>query len=124
MLTPVTIEWSVLSPDNFTPVTGAMTFQLVDSSGVVCGLEDSATGQSVAPSPVIGQVVNGVLLALLGGQYVPLVLLANDDPTTLPVGTAYLVTEQLSYGNLDPWNLTVHHASPTLQLTSQRPIPD
>lgn len=126
-ITPITITWEVVNPDNATPVSGGVMFQLVDGSNEPVTILDSGSGETVQPQPIPGIFVSGVLLAVAngGGGYPPLVLLANDDPTTLPVGTTYLVTEQLAYGSLPPWNLTVHHSSPgaTLAIPSQRPTP-
>jgi hypothetical protein len=69
-------------------------------------------------------LISGVLLSTLTGNP-PLQLVANDDPTTEPVGTSYLVTEQLAAGNLDPWNLTVPYLAPggVVNLGLHRPVP-
>ena len=77
------------------------------------------------PSPIIGAVYQGQLLHLPvgGGPYTPLTLIANDDPTTLPVGSFYLVHEQLVAGSVADWPFTVHAAASggTQTLASQRP---
>jgi hypothetical protein len=93
-------------------------------------MKDSSTGELVVPQAVAGIVHDGVLLwnSPGGGGYNPLVLLANDDPTTLPVGTLYVVTEKLSVPpseQLAPWHFVVHYNAlgGTLDISSQRPTP-
>lgn len=129
-LTPITITWGendspVVNPDG-SVATGALTFVLM-LDGQPVSIEDSVTGETAVPLPIVGAVNNGQLLAnpVGGGPYTPLVLLANNDPTTVPVGTAYQVTEQLVAGNLPPWLYVVHFdaAGATQSVVSQRPTP-
>ena len=66
-------------------------------------LVNGETGATIVPLSIQGQLLSGVLLASLPSNP-PLQLVANTDPTTEPVGTSYLVTEQLASGNLAPWH--------------------
>jgi hypothetical protein len=77
----------------------------------------------VLPLAIVGQLNSGLLLALPvgGGPYTPLSLFANDDPTTVPVGTYYLVHEALSSGSRPDWHFTVHYGSSLESVAAQRP---
>jgi hypothetical protein len=129
VITPVTITGTFTNPDG-SPTSGAIMFQLVDASGNPSGMVDSVTGQMVVPMVAAGIVHNGKLLwnAPGGGGYLPLVLLANDNATTLPTGTMYQVTENLAVPpseQVAPWQLIVHSAvlNATIDVSTQRPIP-
>jgi hypothetical protein len=133
VITPITITGNLGNPDGSLP-SGGMMFQLsqlVNGIYVPTGIEDSGTGEIIVPQVVAGIVSQGKLLwnSPGGGGYNPLVLLANDDSTTLPVGTVYLVTEKLAVPmggvQVGPWPLTVHHnaTNGTLDISSQRPVP-
>ena len=129
-LTPILITWGtgtapVVNPDGSSP-SGAVQLTLVDGTTLKpVTIEDTGTGETVLPTPIIGQLVSGQLLALPvgGGPYTPLSLIANDDPTTEPTGTCYLVHEELVAGSIPDWQFTVHHASAggTESIASQRP---
>lgn len=117
-ITPITVTWTVEDAEGGAP-TGAVTFQLSSN------MRDSTTGEEVLSEPIVGQIIGGQLLSSESGNPA-LVLLANDDSTTEPAGTYYLVTEDLSAGSApNPWQLVVKHSSPgaTLDLSSQRPLP-
>lgn len=127
MLTPITVTGLLANPDGSQP-TGAMTFVLTDpGTGLPVTMQDSGTGEIVVPQPVVASIQSGRLLAnpVGAGPYGPLVLIANDDATTEPTDTVYMVTEQLTAGGIPPWPLTVHHLAPggTLDISSQRPVP-
>ena len=125
-LTLVTITGTFSNPDGSMP-NGALMFQLVDSTGNPVGIQDSVGGTQVVPLVVAGIVHSGVLLwnSPGGGGYNPLKLYANDDPTTVPAGTYYLVTEQLAVATsapqLGPWPFFVHHTNTTQDISTQRP---
>lgn len=126
MLTPITLEWDVTNPDG-TQGSGALLFQLsqlVDGIYVPVSITDSTSGETVEPVVIAGNLYFGQLLSTQPGQP-PQTLIANDDSTTTPVGTVYLVTEKLAAGSLDPWPLTVPHTAPggVLNISSQRPTP-
>jgi hypothetical protein len=122
MITPVTITGSLSYPDG-SKANGSFTFVLTldgEPSGMVNGTE------MIAPLTIIGTWNDGELMIspVGGGPYEPLMLLAVDDPGTTPTGLVYTVTEQLGSGlGLPPWPLTVSHTSPTLDISSQRPVP-
>jgi hypothetical protein len=120
VITPIVVTWNAVNPDG-SVATGAMRFTLTS------GMEDSGTGEAVLPTPIVGQVHQGQLLAnpVGGGGYEPLVLLANDDSTTVPAMVTYTVHEELVAGSLPDWQLTVHHAAAagTMDLSTQRPTP-
>ena len=125
-LTLVTITGNFVNPDGSLP-SGGLMFQLVDGAGVPVGIADSASGEQVVPMAIAGSVVQGKLLwnAPGGGGYAPLQLYANDDPTTVPSGTSYLVTEHLAIPaggtQVGPWNFVVHHNNTTQDISTQRP---
>ena len=128
-LTPITITFAsngqpVLNPDGGF-ASGALVFTLCSSAGDPITIEDSTTGETVLPTPIVASVYQGQLLHLPvgGGPYTPFTLIANDDPTTTPTGTFYLVHEQLLAGNVPDWPFTVHHAASggTQTIASQRP---
>jgi hypothetical protein len=130
MLTPITITFAtgaapVVNADG-SLATGGMIFTL-SLAGAPVSLEDSSTGETVLPTPIAAAVYQGHLLAnpVGAGGYRPLVLLANDDPTSLPVATYYNVHEALAAGNEVDWELVVHHdaAGATQSLAAQRPTP-
>jgi hypothetical protein len=128
--TKITITGDYVAPDG-SLVSGACIFQLQDPDDVTkddaSGMTDSVTGEIVVPQPVMGIIHQGKLLTnpAGGGGFIPLVLLAVDDPDTIPVNCFYLVTEKLTAGSLAPWKLTVHADAPnaTLDIGSQRPQP-
>ena len=125
-LTLVTITGQLVNPDGSLP-SGALMFQLVDAAGVPVGIADSVTGVQVVPLAIAGAVVQGKLLwnAPGGGGYSPLQLYANDDPTTVPGGTYYEVTEHLAIPSggvqVGPWPFVVHHTNTTQDISTQRP---
>ncbi|MDE1905697.1 MAG: hypothetical protein KGH75_04525 [Rhodospirillales bacterium] len=129
-LTPITITFGegaapVTYPDGST-ASGALTFTLVDpTTGLPETISDSVTGETVEPLPIVGQVHDGVLQALPvgAGPYTPLVLLANDDPTTVPTSSVYLVHEELVAGSKPDWHFIVHYnaVGATQSIVSQRP---
>ena len=128
-LTPITITFGdgdapVVNPDS-SLANGAMTFTLTSSEGVPISIEDSGTGETVLPVPQVAAVNNGQLLhyPVGGAGYTPFILLANDDVTTVPVGSYYLVHEELAAGNVDDWQFIVHAAAVDgfESLVSQRP---
>lgn len=109
-----------------------MVFQLsslVNALWVPTGMTDSSTGEIVVPDPIQAVVYQGKLLVSpkAGGGYTPLVLLAVDDPTTLPSGgvLAYTVTEQLTTGSLPAWQFRPSHSAVggTVDISTQRPTP-
>ena len=116
MLTPITVVFDAVNPDG-TSAVGGFTFTL--SSPLV----DSSTNESVVPVPLTATVISNQLISTAAGNP-PLVLLATDDPTTVPTGAYYLVKEDLSAGSLPPWKLYVPHTAPggVLNLASQRPV--
>lgn len=128
-LTPITITFGdgdepVINPDG-SFASGSLVFTLyVD--GVPASVTDSSTGETVLPTPIIGQLYQGQLLTQPrgGAGRQPLVLIANDDPATLPVGSYYNVEEKLTYGSLPDWELTVFSGSEggTQPLTPQRGV--
>ena len=130
MFTPITVVGKIVHADG-AAASGGLRFQLsepvVGGGWQPAGMLDSATGQFVSPDPVQGVIFDGQLLRPPsgGGPYTPLVLYANDDPTTTPVGTVYVVTEQLTAGGIPPWPLTLSHtaAGGTVNLSAQRPVP-
>lgn len=128
-LTPITITFGdgpapVIDPGG-SFATGAITFTLMSSAGLPISIEDSSTGETVLPVPQVAAVNNGQLLhsPVGGAGYTPFTLIANDDADTAPVGSYYLVHEQLAAGNVDDWQFIVHAASvgATESLVSQRP---
>lgn len=121
-LTPVTIVGLLINSDG-SLATGGFTFQCM-LAGVPVTIQDSGTGEIVVPGPIAAQVNNGNILAN-GPNNPPLVLIANDDPTTIPADTYYLVTEDLVAGGEDPWQLVVHHNAPggVENIATQRPTP-
>lgn len=127
-LTPVTITFGgpgeLVINDDGSPASGGVQFTLM-LAGVPVSVTDSSSGETVLPKPVMAVVNNGELLSspVGGGGYQPVTLIANDDAGTLPVGTYYLVHEELTTGNVADWQFTVHAAAPggTQSLTSQRP---
>jgi hypothetical protein len=121
-LTPITITWDSVQPDGSRPSGGLMFTLALDSVPVT--ITDSVSGETVVPVTIAGQIYNGQLLSANTGNP-PLTLIANDDVDTVPVGTVYIVTEQLAAGSIAPWSLTVPHDSPdgTLDISSVRPTP-
>lgn len=129
-LTPITITFGtglapVVNPDS-SLASGALTFTLM-LAGVPVTMQDSVSGELVLPSPIVAAIDQGQLLSnpAGGAGYEPFTLLANDDSTTLPVGTYYNVHEELVAGSLPDWPFTVHHASAggVQSIASQRPVP-
>lgn len=129
MFTPITVTGNLVNPDG-SPASGGMKFQLsqyVNGVWVPCGMTDSSSGEVVSAAPIQAVWYQGKLLVSPqgGGGYLPLVLLATDDSTTLPTGLEYVVTEQLTAGGLDPWTFALPHTTPggTLNIGTVRPTP-
>jgi hypothetical protein len=129
MFTPITITGDLVNPDG-SLASGAFRFQLsqqVNGIWVPCGMTDSSTGEVVSAAPIQTVWYQGKLLVSPqgGGGYQPVVLLATDDPTTLPTGLEYVVTEQLTAGSLPAWNFVLPHATSggTLNIGTVRPTP-
>lgn len=103
--TPITIEGSFRNPDG-TPARGVIHFALSTD------LVNPASGEIVAASLIIARLnQTGTLRDREGNA--ALVLDANDDPATTPVGTTYQVIERIEEAPIRSYSIVVPHTAPT-----------
>lgn len=100
--TLVTVSATYLEPDNVTPLSGSVSFQLTGD------ITDGAGGRILASRRKV---------AVLNGSGVMSVsLAATDDATTSPQNSVYLVTENFVGVPTNTYFIEVPSASPTLNL--------
>jgi hypothetical protein len=100
---------------SFTPITITGTFTRPDTTGaegsVTLTLTETIRNgtETVEPNPVLALVQEGELLAE-DGQ--PLVVVANDDTGTSPVGSRYVFLVQVDNAPVSTWEAIVPHTAP------------
>lgn len=112
MFTPITITMTDTRADQ-TPAQGTITATLSET------IQNSGT--VIDPSPVVGTLNTQGQLKNSSGQ--PFILVANDDPGTLPAGTVYRFVLQLDGAPVDQFEAIIPHtaAAGTIDLSTLRP---
>lgn len=105
-LTPVRVVGQYLRYDGNPATTGTVTFQLTHA------MMDSFTNEIIPAHPHVTYVnENGQILDQDGS---PIILPANDDPTTQPRNVAYTVVEEIGESTTRIYEIVISRLTPNL----------
>ena len=104
--TPITVTFTFLNSDN-SPAKGTVSFRLTNP------ITDRT-------DVIVGDLQ---LVTLDANGYGSITLPANDDSTTFPVGTGYIVTEKIQNASPRTYNVILNHTQPggTIDLSNLAP---
>jgi hypothetical protein len=104
--TPITVTFTFLNSDN-SPANGTVSFRLTNP------ITDRT-------DVIVGDLQ---LVTLDANGYGSITLPANDDSTTFPVGTGYIVTEKIQNASPRTYNVILNHTQPggTIDLSNLAP---